>query len=386
MNRKSVFSTTLLGLSLAFLTSCSQNPKHGPGAAAPVEVPVMTLQKGSGTLTKTYASSIEGVVNVEIRPQVSGYLHKIYVEEGATVRAGQVLFQVDDRMYREQYKTAQAAILAAKANLSNIKIDLDRKKELVSNKLVSTLQVEQAQASFDGAQAVLAQAMSAYETAKINLEFCTIKAPVNGTIGRIPYRLGSLINPSAVNPLTMLSDTHAVYAYFSMSEIDFVNFQDRLEGSSTAEKLKDAELVTLLTANGQAFSQLGKIDAIEGQFDKNTGSITLRAKFQNPEGQLRTGNTGKVLIEHPVDNVVLVPVTATTAVQDKIFAYTIDKDGKAVQTAIVVSGKQGGDYFVQSGLQSGDQIITNGLSFLQNGMPVKVKSVSATSQDSLKKS
>lgn len=388
MNQKSIFSTALLGLSLAFLSGCNQSQEQNLGTAAPMEVPVMKLQTGSGSISKSYSSSIEGVINVEIRPQVSGYLYKIYVDEGATVTKGQPLFQVDDRIYREQYKTAQSAILAAKANLANIKIDLDRKKELVSNNLVSTLQVEQAQASYDGAQAALSQAISAFESAKINLDFCTIKAPVSGTIGRIPYRLGSLIGPSGVNPLTVLSDTHAVYAYFAMSETDFVSFQERLSGKTTAEKLKSASPVTLVTANGQTFAQKGYIDAVEGQFDKNTGSITLRAKFDNPNAVLRTGNTGKIVIEEQLENVLLIPVTATTAVQDKIFAFTIDQEGKAVQTPIEVIGKQGGDYFVRSGVQSGDQIITNGLNFLQNGMPVSIKSTqtsSNTAVDSLKK-
>jgi len=389
MNQKSVFSTTLLGLSLAFLSSCSQNPAQDSATANPMEVPVIKLETSNGVISKNYTSSIEGVVNVEIRPQVSGYLYKIFVDEGATVKKGQALFQVDDRMYREQFNTAQSAILAAKANLANIKIDLDRKKELVNNNLVSALQVEQAQASYDAAKAAVAQAVSALESAKINLEFCTIKAPVDGVIGRIPYRLGSLIGPTAVSPLTILSDTHAVYAYFSMSETDFVNFQDRLIGANTTEKLKGALPVTLLTASGQEFSQKGKIDAVEGQFDKNTGSITLRARFENPNGELRTGNTGKIVINEEVENVLLVPVSATTAVQDKIFAFTIDKEGKAVQTPIEVSGKQGGNYFVRSGLQSGDQIITNGLNFLQNGMPVTVKSTvakEAAAKDSLNKS
>jgi len=385
MNRKLVVQSTLLGLSLGFITSCGQKPNQEGGAPAALEVPVMTLQEENGILTKTYASSIEGVVNVEIRPQVSGYLAKIFVDEGAFVRAGQTLFQVDDRTYKEQYKNAQASILAAKANLSNVKIDLDRKKELVSNKLVSNLQVDQAQATYEGAQAALAQANAVFETAKINLEFCTIKATVSGTIGRIPYRLGSLINPAAVEPLTLLSDTHAVFAYFSMSENDFVNFQAALPGNSVAEKLKQAAPVTLKTANGQDFPHLGKIDAIEGQFDKNTGSISLRAKFENPQGQLRTGNTGKIALDQHIEQVVVVPITATTAIQDKIYVFTISKEGKAVQTPIEVSGKQESQYFVKSGVTAGDQIITNGLSFLQNGMPVKVKSAT-TVKDSVNKS
>ncbi len=380
MNRISIVKTTVLGLSMGFFASCSQQAEQG--SMAPVEVPVMTLQDGNGTITKTYASSIEGVVNVEIRPQVAGYLSKIYVDEGAYVRAGQALFHVDDRMYKEQYKNAQAAILVAKANLSNSKIDLDRKKELVLNKLVSTLQVDQAQANYEAAQAALAQANSAFETAKINLDFCVIKAPVSGTIGRIPYRLGSLVNPASPNPLTLLSDTHEVYAYFAMSENDFSRFQEELSGNSVAEKLQHAAPVTLLTSSGQEYNQKGKIDAVEGQFDRNTGSISVRARFTNPQGQLRTGNTGKIVLEQQVDQIVRVPITATSAIQDKIYVFSIDKDGKAVQIPIDVSGKQGADYFVKAGVQAGDQIITNGLGFLQHGMPVKVKSTNATAQTS----
>ncbi|MFL9831801.1 efflux RND transporter periplasmic adaptor subunit [Flavobacterium sp. ST-87] len=312
-----------------------------------------TIVSEQSTISKEYSTSIEGVADVEIRPQISGYLQKILVDDGAYVKAGQTLFIIESSIYREQYNTAQA-------NLSSAKIELDRKKELAKSKIVSSLQVDQAEAAYKGAQAQVG-------SARINLNFCTIKAPVSGYIGRVGYRLGSLIAPSNPTPITILSDIHKVNAYFSMSENDFQTFQSQYPGKNI---LKNSPKVNLQLSNGEEYEIAGQIDAVNGQFDSNTGAITLRAKFDNPKTILRSGSTGKIIMKQVNNNAVLLPIASTMGVQDKIFAFIVDKQGKAKQIEVKISGKTGTKYIISEGLKPGDTYIVSGFDRLQSGTPV----------------
>lgn len=368
------FSSSGFVLLLLLLTSCgSNNENHGGWGDGPAEVPISVIQQGEAVIPKEYAASIEGVQNVEIQSQVTGYLSKIYVNEGAYVRAGQPLFKIEDKTYAEQLRSAQASLITAQANLTNTKIELDRKKELVKSKVVSDLQVQQAEATYNAARGAVAQASSLVETAKINLNFCTIKAPVSGYVGRFNYRLGSLIAPANATPLTLLSDIHQVNAYFSMSENDFLSFQQEYGG-----KVENAPSVRLIISNGTPYKLPGKIDAVEGQFNQNTGSITLRARFSNPELLLRSGNTGKIAIEQKYANATLFPIASTVMIQDKVFVFSVDKDNKAIQLPIEVSGKSGNNYIVSKGINPGDKYIVSGFDRLQAGAPVVAQKANET--------
>lgn len=370
LSRKFI-SGSVIVCGLFILQSCNKNEQ--PPQFPPMELPVSKVEQGNGLVSKEYPASIEGVTDVEIRPQVSGYLHKVYVDEGAYVRAGQPLFQIDSRMYAEQYNTAKAGVSVARANLANLKIDLDRRKELVKESIVSNIQIQQAQAAYDGAKASLSQAEATAQSARINLEFCTIKAPVSGYLSRINYRLGSMISPAGVEPITVLSDSHEVNVYFSMSENDFLSFQNSQVGSTIQEKIRKAPLVGLQIADGHLYEEKGKIDAVEGQFNSNTGSVTFRAKFNNPKNIIRGGNTGKIVIDQNFDNVTLFPIASTVNIQDKVYVFSLDKDNKAVQKAIEVSGKSGTSYMVTNGIKAGETYIVSGFERLQPGMPVVPK-------------
>lgn len=384
MKRISALSSFAISFCCALAVMSCSSSNQSQFMMQATEVPVATVAEGEGITQNQYSCAIEGVANVEIRPQVSGYLSKIYIDEGAFVKAGQALFKIDDRSYTQQYHTAKAAVLAAEASLANAKIDLERKKELARNKIVSDLQVRESEAVYQSAEAVVAQAKAAAETARINLEFCTIKAPVSGYVGRFPYRLGSLVGPTSPTALTFLSDIHQVYAYFSMSENEFNTFQARLKGNNLTEKLSSGDSVTLIKSSGEAYAIKGRIDAIEGQFNKNTGSISLRAVFDNKGGELRSGNTGRVVLEQIHRDVVLVPVTSTVSVQDKIYAFSIDTAGKVLQLPIEVFGKTGNNYMVKEGIRAGDKIITAGIERLQSGMPVvEMKKQASTNPNSV---
>jgi membrane fusion protein, multidrug efflux system len=353
MNRYSFFTFSVLFSVIFLLEGCGKNNQNQGPQQGPVELPMATIVSGKVTTLKQYTASIEGIADVEIRPQISGYLQKILVDDGAFVKAGQTLFVIESSIYREQYNTALA-------NLTTAKIELDRKKELAKSKIVSNVQVEQAQAVY---QAATAQVGSA----RINLNFCTIKAPVDGYIGRIAYRMGSLIAPSNPTPLTLLSDIRKVNAYFSMSENDFHTFQQQYPGKDI---LKSGPPVELLVSNGDKYDLPGKIDAVDGQFNKTTASITLRARFDNPKTVLRSGNTGKIIIEQNNNNAVLLPIASTIGVQDKIFVFTVDSKNKAVQVPVEVSGKSGTNYIVAKGIKAGDTYIVSGFDRLQAGASV----------------
>ncbi|MDH6250280.1 membrane fusion protein (multidrug efflux system) [Chryseobacterium sp. H1D6B] len=369
MQRFFIQKSTIFFLSLIVLAGCRKNNQNQSYQQQAPELPVETVKQGDASASREYAASIEGISNVEIRPQVTGYLTKIFVDEGDYVRAGQPLFKIEDQIFREQLKSAQAALISAQANLAASKIDLDRKKELFRNKMVSDIQVKEAEASYNAARGAVSQSLSTIESAKINVNFSTIKAPVSGYIGRFNYRLGSLLTPTNQDPITLLSDIHQVYTYFSLSENDFSSFQKQNAGSSIDEIVKNTPAVSLQLSGGENYAEKGRIDAVEGQFNKTTGSITLRAKFNNPNNLLRSGNTGKIVMEQFYSNVILLPVASTRAIQDKIFVFTI-KDGKAVQLPIEVSGKAGNDFIVSKGLKAGDQYIVSGFDRLQPGTPV----------------
>lgn len=361
---------TNLFIALVVLSSCTGKQQDGGYQQGPAEVLFGTVTTGDATIRNEYSSAIEGVSNIEIRPQVTGYLQKIFVDEGDYVHAGQALFKIEDRIFQEQLTNAKAALAVAQSNLLTAKIELDRKTELTKNRIVSDIQLQEAQASYAAAKASVEQARSAIASAQINLDFSVIKSPVNGYIGRFNYRLGSLLSASNQEAITIVSDNHQVYAYFSLSENDFVRFQRQHQGNTVAEKLKSAAPVSLLLSDGQEYSVKGRIDAVEGQFNKNTGSITFRAKFDNPSSELRSGNTGKIVMYQQLKEIPLLPIASTVSYQDKVFAYAVDKENKVIQVPVSVSGKSEDNFIIAEGLKQGDRYIAQGFERLQPGMPV----------------
>lgn len=368
INSRLVYSALIALGSVSILLSC--NKQQEGATMPPIEVPIAKVEQGNGLVQKEYPASIQGVTDVEIRPQVSGYLQKILVDEGAYVRAGQPLFKIDDRIYAEQYNTAIAAVSVAKANLANAKIDLDRRKTLVKENIVSDLQTQQAQATYNAALATLDQAQAQAKSAKINYQFCTITAPVSGYLGKFNYRLGSLMGPANPQAITALSDIHQVNAYFSMSEADFLEFQKKNEGSTIEEKMKNSTLVDLKIADGEIFNEKGKIDAIEGQFNLSTGSVSFRAKFNNPKAILRAGNTGKIITDQNYSDILLVPIASTFSVQDKVYIFSVDQNNKVLQLPLEIIGKTADNYMISSGIKKGESYIVSGFERLQPGMTI----------------
>ncbi|MEJ5055600.1 efflux RND transporter periplasmic adaptor subunit [Sphingobacterium sp. MYb382] len=367
--KKLFFSSILLAL---IIQACSEKPAQTE--AATPEVPVFTVQESETNTVQEYPAAIRGVVDIEIRPQVSGALEKVYVDEGAYVTKGQLLFKINERPYREQLNSALSTVNAAKAAIINTQLEIDKLTPLVQNKVVSDYQLKTAQASHQIALSNLAQAQAMVESAKIDLGYTQIHAPVTGYIGKLPKRQGSLLAATDAEALTTLSNVQQVYVYFSLGEVDFINFKDQHAGSTLQEKVKNLAPVSLELANKTNYEELGKIDVIDGQFDQNTGSIMLRATFPNPHGALRSGNTGKIQLKMKHDHALLVPQAATVEVQDKVFVYSLDAANQVTKKQIQIIGRSGTDYLIGDDLKAGDRIVLKGFERLQDGMKITPES------------
>lgn len=370
--KKTVTITTTLSIfcfSLLLLQACTS--KREPDKTEQTFVSVITIDTTSMVTHKHFSAVLEGVVNVEIRPQVEGYLEKIYIDEGSYVHQGQPLFFIDDKPYREQWNNADAALLLAKANAEKAGIEVARLEKLVEGKVISKVQLDHAKTLLDAAAASVAQAEAIKKSASINKDFTLIKAPVSGYIGGIPYKVGSLIGRNEPLPLTLLSDIHDIHAYFSMSETEFLQFKQQYEGNTIEEKIRHVPPVTLVLPDDSEYPEKGKIEIVYGQFDKTTAAITFRVTFPNTNGLLRSGNTGKVVLLQQNTGIIQVPQAATFEIQNKVMAYVLGKDNTLSNAPLKIMAKNDTNYIVAYGLKPGDRIVAKGLEHLHEGMVVK---------------
>ncbi len=347
------------------LASCQKAEPVDEG----LPLPVMTLQEEKAAKSFQYLGSIEGVENVAIRPQVDGILEEIYADEGEFVEKGQPLFKINSQPYQEDLKNALANVKVEKAKLRKAKTEIDRIKPLIENEVISEVRMETALADYEVAQSSLDRAEAVAANMRINLEFTTIKAPVSGFIGRIPKSIGNLVKKTDQEPLTVLSNIEDVYVYFSMSEADYL-YYERMKGDSTSKKMNNQ--VKLVLSDGSEYEREGVIDANSGQIDKSTGSINLRAKFGNPDTLLRSGSTGKIIMEQIYPNAILVPQGATASIQDKRFVFQFqDEDSTVVRREIKIEGRTGKQYIVSGEvLNAEDRIVVSGINKLANGVKV----------------
>ncbi|SMP28611.1 efflux RND transporter periplasmic adaptor subunit [Flavobacterium hercynium] len=364
---KNVIITSFI---LALILSSCADKSQAPAPAAPL-LPVLAVSSANTITDTEYPASIQGTVDVEIRPQVSGNLDRVLVDEGAYVTKGQSLFKINERPFREQLNNALASLHAAEAALINSQLEVDKLTPLVQNKVVSDYQLKTAKASQKIAAANIEQAKAMVESARINLSYTNVTAPVSGYIGRLPKKQGSLVSAADIEPLTKLSDVHEVFVYFSLGETDFINFKAHYTGNTIGDKIKKLPPVTLILADNNAYEKSGKIDMVDGQFDKNTGAITLRATFPNANGTLRSGNTGKIRLGLQHDDAILIPQSATVEMQDKIFVFTVNNENKVNKMPIIVIGKSGVNYLISEGVKSGDQIVLSGIDKLQEGQLIQ---------------
>ncbi|MEV4884100.1 efflux RND transporter periplasmic adaptor subunit [Chitinophaga ginsengisegetis] len=363
-------------LAVISLVSCKASTDHSTTAPPPV-LPVAMVNESPETTFAEYPASIKGTVDIEVRPQVSGYIQSVLVNEGAYVSAGQTLFLINAQPYKEALNNARATLQAAEAAILNAQLEVDKLTPLVENKVVSEFQLRTAKTAYQIARANAEQAKASVASAQINLGYTNVKATVNGYIGLIPKKQGSLVSPADQTPLTQLSDIDQVYVYFALAENDFNSFNKNYPGKTPADRIKHLPPVELLLSDNSVYPLKGKIDVISGQFDKGTAAITLRATFPNASGNLRSGNTGKIRLGLIHDKAILVPQSATLEMQDKVFVFALSKGNKVTKTPISVIGKTGTNYLIKDGLKPGDQIVLSGFDRLQEGQVIQPQQTTA---------
>jgi membrane fusion protein (multidrug efflux system) len=362
------------------LCACNSSPGNGGyGPPPPQALPVITVASMPATTYQEFSASLEGSKDIEVRPQIDGYIEKIFVDEGAHVRKGQPLFQINSRTYISELNNAKASLAAARANLASAQINVSRLTPLVQNNVISDVQLKTAQANYDAAAASVSQAEAVVRNAQINLGYTMVKAPVDGYIGRIPHKTGSLVGTTTVEPLTVISDINKVYAYFSLSENDFSQFKNQFPGKTVEEKIKQMPPVELILADDSAYSEKGKVEIVSGQFNNTMGSITFRASFPNKEGLLRSGNTGRVRIPRSLSTAVVVPQESTYELQDKVMIFTVGDSNKVASKPIIIAGKSGNYYLVEKGVSPGEKIVYTGLDRLQDGAVIQPQPMSMDS-------
>ena len=378
--KKKVYTGAIAAL-LLIITGCGKKDDQAAAAAAaaqPKAFKVVTLSPQSATINIDYPATIQGQENIEIRPREDGYIEKIFIDEGAVVKAGQPLFKISAPQYEQEVRTATASIKSAQADVSAARLAVNKVKPLVDKEIVSKYELESAQFNYEAAMATLAQANAALANAKTNLGYTTVTSPVNGVVGSIPFRLGSLVSSANAEPLTTVSSIGNVYAYFAFNEKQLLALTKDSTNVSLAAKIKEIPAVSLLLADGTEYGEKGKIETINGLINTATGSVNLRARFPNSKGIIRSGSSTKVRIPQDVKNKIIVPQSATFELQDKRFAAIVGKDGKTQNAVITINENAVGNYYVvESGLKAGDQIVIEGVANLKEGTQIKATPESA---------
>ncbi len=368
----------LIYAGLLYLAACASKANNMQAPPTP-SLPVVKLETGTVTTWQEYPATVQGTTNVEIRPQVSGYLEKIYVEDGAFVSQGQPLFRINAKEYNQFSNSAAANIQLAKANIEKAQVEVDRLQPLVANKVIAEVQLKTARANLHEAEAAYQQAVSGKASADITLGYTLITAPVSGYVGHINFKLGSLVGKGETAPLTVLSEVNNVHAYFSMSEADFFSFFSNINGKTAEEKIHNLAPVELKLADNSIYTAKGKVELVQGQFDRNSGSIAFRAVFANADKLLRSGITGKIRIPLTLHDKLLVPQQSTYELQDKVYVFALGDSNKVVSKQIIVKGKSEGNYIVDKGINTGETIVYSGLQRLRDGAVIVPQSISLDS-------
>lgn len=370
MKIKSTFRFTGMifpAMSILLLSACGEKQETPPSSS---QYEIMTISRTSQRLDSRYPATLRGKQDVEIRPQVSGTITELCVEEGALVSKGQTICIIDQVPYQAALETAEANVKVAEANVATARMTAESKENLFRKNIISLLEKQTAANTLHSNEASLALAKAALKNARNDLSYTVVKSPVNGKIGMIPYKVGALVSPSITTPLTSVSDNSEIYAYFSMTEREILNLSR--QAGSLEKAIEQMPQVELILSDGSKYAYKGKIDAVSSMIDSSTGAISLRASFRNVEHIIPSGGSGTLIFPYDMTDCIVIPQAATYEVQDKVYVYKV-VDGKTVETLITIFPiDDGQNYIVSDGLQEGDVIVTEGVGTLKEGVEINV--------------
>lgn len=357
------------GIGFMLLVGACTNDSEKEGANDVLKLPVTSPIYIDTVNYVNYVAEINSIKNVEIRARVKGYIERIHVDEGKRVKQGQLLFSISNEGYKEELLKANAMLKSAIAEAKSAELNLENIKLLVSKNTVSKTEQDIAEAKLEALYAQIEEAKFHEASAKLQLSYTEIKAPFDGVIDRIPYKVGSLIDEGIL--LTKLSDNQEVFAYFHVSEKEYLDFAQNVMKDNS----DDDRDVTLILANDSEHPHDGSIETIEGEFDSGVGNIAFRARFPNPEQILKNGSSGKVKIRQNLKNVLVIPQKAAFEIQDKTYVYVVDSEGKIKMRSFVPKLRIPHLYVVQSGLNASDKIVYEGIQDVKEGMKIMVESI-----------
>ncbi len=361
----------LANLALVVLNSCTEgNSKEK--AEEEVIVPVLELQPESVEVPQTYIADIQAIQFVEVRSKVSGFVDRIFVDEGQFVKKGQTLFQLSSAEHNELVNSARASLMKAKAEQSASKVEMERLKILVDKKIISPSELELAKSNKAVADSHIAEAEAQLKGAQTGLSYTTVKAPFDGIVDRIPHKTGSLVNGNDL--LTSITDISAVFAYYKVNENEYLSFmRNKIEGGDS-----DAfsEQLTLILSDGEKYPQKGKLETTEGDIESGTGSIGFRVRFPNPDKLIKHGATGKIEMLSTMDSVYLIPQKSTFEIQDFTYVYVVDKDNR-VKVRSFKPIQRFDIYYLADGFQPGDRIVLEGIQLVKDGTKIVPQAVAA---------
>ncbi|MCK0161333.1 efflux RND transporter periplasmic adaptor subunit [Allomuricauda sp. F6463D] len=349
-------SLVLTAVSLALLTSCGSKNQQQVAAPQAPTLKVSTLEKQDITLFNSYATNIQGEQNVEIWPKVSGFVQKIYVEEGQQVKKGQLLFKLETASLSQDAEAAKAAVNVAQ-------VEVNKLVPLVEKNIISEIQLETAKAQ-------LKQAKSNYSSIAANIGYSNITSPVNGYIGEIPYKVGALVSSTMGKPLTMVSDINKIRAYFSMNEKELLKLKMQMADNGSAVSSESSPEVELVMINGETYPQKGKIAMINNIINSSTGSVTLRADFDNPDHLLSSGSTGNIKIPSIYSNTFVIPQFATIDLQGTKMVFILNEDNTVTTVPIKIVAQTDTSFIIKEGLENGTTIVSEGVSKLKDGQAI----------------
>lgn len=354
-------TATMMAVALVTSVSCSNKEDQAQQQMPAPAIATQTVAYSDIDLSQSYPATIKGKTDIEIRPQVSGFITQVLVDEGQRVQKGQTLFVLDQVQYQAAVDQAAAAVSAAQTALKSAQMTADQKQALFDKNIISEYENQLAKNDLANAKSNLATANAALTSARKNLAYTVVTAPSAGVIGSIPFREGSLASPSMAQPLTTVSDNSEVYAYFSLTEKDILDMTEN--GSKSLEQqIAQMPAVKLQLADGSIFPVEGKVATVSGVIGTGTGAATVRALFDNPNGMLRSGSTGQIVIPMHEENVIVIPQKATFELQDRKFVYVVNDSNKVVSTPVTISKINDGKvYVVTSGLEPGNVIAVEGV-------------------------
>jgi membrane fusion protein (multidrug efflux system) len=354
------FKTVIVLCGYLLLTACSTENNPAKTEKTIESHKISTPLIKDAHYSHEYVTDIHSVKYVEVRSRVKGYLEHSYVDEGQNVKKGQLLFALNSAEFEKELQKAKAAYKSAIANLKAAEVDLGNVRHLVEKNIVAKTELAVSEAKAAALKADVEEANAHQEQIALQLNFTQIKAPYSGVINRIPQKVGSLITEGDI--LTSISDNHEVFAYFNLSETDYLNYINKGE---------PVESVNLLLANNTLYSEQGKIETVESEFDKSTGNIAFRARFANPDNLLKHGSNAKVVINKKLKNALHIAQKSTFEIQDKLYVFVVKPDGTVKQQNIIPKLHLKDFYIVESGLSAQDKIVFEGVEAMKDGTKIE---------------